>query len=220
MVKFKLDTPLICGHKGPIQDLDFSPFHSNILATASSDGTCKIWMIPEGGYTKNQAECDAELKGHSKKVSLLKFHPSANFTMASCGMECAVKIWDIQSENVQMSFDAVNSSPWGMDWNYDGSKIGLISKDKQLHIFDPRQPEQAMSTQAHEGNKAQRFKWLGNTGNILTSGFSEYNERQYAVFDTRAIEKPLTMRKLDTQNQVSWLHYDDASKVVYVVNKG
>ena len=76
-------------------DLDFSPFHENCLATASADGTLKIWMIPEGGYTKSEKSCDAELKGHTKKVQHLKFHPSSEFTMASGGMEGSVKIWDI-----------------------------------------------------------------------------------------------------------------------------
>ena len=47
--KFPQSLPLINGHKGPIQDLMFSPFHDDCLATASTDGTVKIWMIPEGG---------------------------------------------------------------------------------------------------------------------------------------------------------------------------
>lgn len=89
----------INGHKGPIQDCDFSPFHDNCLATASTDGTVKIWMIPENGVTENISQCDADLRGHSKKVTLLKFHPTAEFTLATAGFEGAVKIWDIQNEN-------------------------------------------------------------------------------------------------------------------------
>jgi len=39
----------LTGHKGFVQDLQFSPFHDNLLATASVDASVKIWLIPEGG---------------------------------------------------------------------------------------------------------------------------------------------------------------------------
>jgi len=55
-----------------------------------------------------------------------------------------------------------------MNWNYDGSLIGSITKEKKMHILDPRQLGSAMVTQAHEGSKSQRIQWLGNSGNILT----------------------------------------------------
>jgi len=51
--KIKATMPIVSGHKGPIQDCDFSPFHENCLATASTDGSVKIWMVPEGGYKEN-----------------------------------------------------------------------------------------------------------------------------------------------------------------------
>jgi len=51
--------------------LSFSPFHDNLLATASSDGTVKIWIVPEGGVKENTSDFDAELKGHTKKVMLI-----------------------------------------------------------------------------------------------------------------------------------------------------
>jgi WD40 repeat protein len=51
--------------------MQFSPFHDNLLATSSSDGTVKVWVIPEGGEVKeNITAADSDLKGHSKKVML------------------------------------------------------------------------------------------------------------------------------------------------------
>lgn len=40
-------TPLVKGHSGPIMDMDFSPFHDNMLATASGDTTLRLWQMPE-----------------------------------------------------------------------------------------------------------------------------------------------------------------------------
>ena len=56
----------------------------------SSNGTdFKIWMIPEGGLKETITNCDADLKGHSKKVMLLKWHPTAEFTLGSTSMDGA-----------------------------------------------------------------------------------------------------------------------------------
>ena len=46
--RISMNTPLYKGHTGPIQDMEFSPFHENMLATASSDATIRLWAMPEG----------------------------------------------------------------------------------------------------------------------------------------------------------------------------
>ena len=169
--------PIIGGHTGPIQDCDFSPFHENCLATASTDGTVKIWMIPEEGIKENTKTCDADLRGHSKKVQMLKFHPTSEFTLASSCYAGCIKVWDIQNEHSQMSYDHLGSAPQSLEWNWDGSRIACITREKQMHILDPRVVGDAQKTSAHGGNKTQRMKWMGNTGNIISVGFSEYSER-------------------------------------------
>lgn len=87
--------PLIKGHAGPVVDFDFSPFNDSLLATASEDGTIKLWIIPDEGVQHDITECDAELRGHSKKLILAKFHPTSDYTMASSGLDQTIRIWDI-----------------------------------------------------------------------------------------------------------------------------
>lgn len=93
--RLEADLPLIKGHAGPVIDFDFSPFNDNLLATASEDGTVKLWLIPDEGITKDVTEFDGELKGHSKKLIFSKFHPSADYTLATTGADTTVRIWDI-----------------------------------------------------------------------------------------------------------------------------
>ena len=85
----------IQAHTGPIQDCDFSPFHSNILATCSTDGALKMFVIPDEGVTSQIKDCDSEMLGHSKKVSCFKFNPTVEFTLASASTDLSLKIWDI-----------------------------------------------------------------------------------------------------------------------------
>lgn len=56
--------------------------------------------------------------------------------------------------------------------------------------------------------------------NIMTVGFSEFADRQYAVYDDRKIEEPIAMNKLDGVSNVAILHYDDSINTLYVTDKG
>lgn len=142
---------MIKGHAGPVVDFDFSPFNDYLLATASEDGTIKIWVIPEEGITKDVSECDAELRGHAKKLILSRFHPSSDYTMASCGADNTVRIWDITGHKCAITYDEVKSVATGLEWSHNGSLLGCITKDKTLNIFDPRKEGPAMTANSHEG---------------------------------------------------------------------
>jgi len=92
--RLEADLPLIKGHAGPVIDFDFSPFNDSLFATASQDGTVKLWQIPEGGVTSHVTTADGELV-HGSKLIFAKFHPSADLTLATSGIDTTVKIWDI-----------------------------------------------------------------------------------------------------------------------------
>jgi WD40 repeat protein len=96
----------LTGHQGQITDLDFSPFHDNILATSSADSTLKLWVLPEDGLKESSAKFDANMEGHSRKVMQLKWHPSAEFTIASGSIDGCVKVWDVQKESATFSYEA------------------------------------------------------------------------------------------------------------------
>ena len=52
-----------------------------------------------------------------------------------------------------MDYNESTSAPWAMKWNYYGSLLGCINKNKQMHIYDPRSPGSAIVTKAHAGIK-------------------------------------------------------------------
>ena len=120
-----------------------------------------------------------------------------------------------------MSFDKIGAAPWTMNWNYDGSLLACTNKNKQLHVFDPRTPQEAMVGTSHGGSKPTRFHWMGDSNKIISVGTSEFGEREWAVFDPRAdISKPLKRQQLDVGTAPMQMHYDHANEIMFVVNKG
>lgn len=136
-------------HKGAIQDMSFSPFNSSILASSSADTTIKISQIPEDGLQENLTEYVADLQGHIKKVMLIRWHPTAENTIVSAAQDKSVKIWDIQKSACSMSYEKCGGDPWSIEWNLEGSMLATAGKDKCIHLFDPRQLEQAVVAKAH-----------------------------------------------------------------------
>lgn len=110
-----------------------------------------MWVIPEDGITQDVTECDAELRGHAKKIMLSRFHPSADYTLASAGADMTVRVWDVSSQKCVVTYDECKSFATGLEWSHNGSLLSIITKEKQICIFDPRKEGPAMTATAHEG---------------------------------------------------------------------
>lgn len=128
----------------------------------------------------------------------------------------------MQNQAAKFTYDNLESQPWCLEWKPDGSKVAVITKDKTIHILDPRQKSAASVASANEGTKAQSIKFLGQNhpDKILTIGFNKSTERQYQVLDERKISQPLAVKVLDKNRWNSWIHWDEDLNICYVLNKG
>lgn len=86
-------------------------------------------------------------------------------------------------ERTQFHYDKNTSSPWSMAWNYNGSLVSVLTKDKKMHIIDPRQQAAVAVNPAHQGSKAQRTVWNGRHGLHISVGYSDFGDREYMVYD-------------------------------------
>ena len=55
--------------------------------------TVKIWEVPDGGLTDKLVTPLQTLSGHSKPVTLLHYHPTANNVIASAAKDPSLKVW-------------------------------------------------------------------------------------------------------------------------------
>lgn len=180
--------PHLRGHTGPIQDQDFNPFNDNMIATCSDDTTVRVWEFPEE-LTEDVTEALVVLQGHGRKVNFVEYHPTAEHILASASMDATVKVWDVEKQKEALSITAPEAY-FSLEWNHNGSLIGVATRDKTARIGDPRAQKWTEDFASHDGPKAHKFCWLGTTGLALTCGFSKTYEREFKVWDLKNLKEP------------------------------
>eukprot|EP01123_Difflugia_compressa_P010298 TRINITY_DN3738_c0_g1_i3.p1 TRINITY_DN3738_c0_g1~~TRINITY_DN3738_c0_g1_i3.p1 ORF type:complete len:465 (-),score=108.69 TRINITY_DN3738_c0_g1_i3:152-1489(-) len=217
----KLDkVPLVTGHKGAVLDLEFNPFHDNLLATVSEDCYAKIWQIPNDfqGTLEQEAQL---LKGHQRKVGNVAWNPIADNIIATGGTDYAVKVWDVSTGQEKYNLTGHGGIIQSLSWSYDGSTLTTFCKDKKVRVFDPRTGAIGGEAVAHQGVKGGRALWLGKHDKILSVGMGATSERQYFIFDAKNMAQPLIGPvNIDNSAGILMPFYDEDSDLLFLAGKG
>ncbi|XP_077483425.1 coronin-2B-like isoform X3 [Amblyomma americanum] len=212
----------VTGHKGPVLDLKWNPFNDNVIASCSDDCTVKIWYIPEEGLSRNVnlVEPLMDLRGHRRRVGYVEWHPTAENILLSTGFDHMILVWDVSHGEVVRTIDCHPDSIHSMSFNRDGSLLATTCKDKKLRIIDPRACSVVREGVCHQGSKASKVVFLGDTGRLFTTGFSRFSDRQWAVWSQHDLSKPLRTENIDSSSGVLFPYYDHDTKMVYIAGKG
>jgi coronin-1B/1C/6 len=223
-------SPILKGHTGTVLDTEWSPFDDSLLATGSEDSTIKLWSIPEDweptdekGLGKDGNDFSSpllDLESHSKKVTLMRFHPTAANTLLSTSADHTVKIWDIESGTAVVNLD-VKDLTQDIVWDIRGDNFATTNKDKSLRFIDARTGNETLKViKAHEGVKSTKIAYLGETGRILTTGASKQSGREMKIWDVKNLSAPLHTEAIDTASGALMPLYDQDTSVLYLCGKG
>jgi len=120
-----------------------------------------------------------DLRAHERKVTLVKFHPTAANVLASVSADGMVKLWDVEGGREGGSCDVHQQLVQDVQWDWRGETFATTSKDKILRVIDGRTGAVAAERkEAHEGTKSSKCVWLGEKGLLLTVGFTKQSRRQ------------------------------------------
>mmetsp|Transcript_12043 Transcript_12043/g.17657 ORF Transcript_12043/g.17657 Transcript_12043/m.17657 type:complete len:449 (-) Transcript_12043:315-1661(-) len=223
-------SPVVHGHKGSVLDFDFNPFDDTMFASASEDTTIKVWGIPDEweptddqGLFKageNLTESLTDLVGHKKKVTLLRYHPTASNILLSTSADSTVKTWDVEKGEAITSIDVPDLTQ-DIVWDHKGDAYATSCKDKNVRICDARSASVSISIEsAHEGRKSTKLAFLGESTKFLTSGASKTSSREIKIWDLKNLSKPLCTETVDTASGALIPLYDQDTNVIYLCGKG
>ncbi|XP_078230055.1 coronin-6 isoform X13 [Callithrix jacchus] len=180
-----------------------------------------VWQIPDYTPMRNITEPIITLEGHSKRVGILSWHPTARNVLLSAGGDNVIIMWNVGTGEVLLSLDDMHPDViHSVCWNSNGSLLATTCKDKTLRIIDPRKGQVvAERARPHEGARPLRAVFTAD-GKLLSTGFSRMSERQLALWDPNNFEEPVALQEMDTSNGVLLPFYDPDSSIVYLCGKG
>ena len=133
------------GHKGPIEDIQWSPSQEHVLATCSSDTTIKLWDL-----RATQMKCQMSWKASDCDVNVMSWnqYSPTRFLLASGDDKGEFRIWDLRmlgagdsGKNKEM--DSITRIKWhtsaitsiGFEPREE-SVLAVASADNKLTLWD------------------------------------------------------------------------------------
>uniref|UniRef100_A0AAV2IWK3 Coronin n=1 Tax=Knipowitschia caucasica TaxID=637954 RepID=A0AAV2IWK3_KNICA len=213
--------PTVCGHTGPVLDIEWCPHNDHVIASGSEDCTVMVWQVPENGLESPLSEPVVVLEGHSKRVGIVSWHPTARNVLLSAGCDNQIVIWNVGSGEALISLDDMHPDViFSVSWSRSGHLLCTACKDKKVRVIDPRKGKIVVEKdKAHEGARPMRAIFLAN-GNIFTTGFSRMSERQLALWKSDNMDEPICVQEMDSSNGILLPFYDPDTSVVYLCGKG
>jgi ribosome assembly protein RRB1 len=120
-------------HDASVEDVQFSPTESFVLASCSVDKKLKVWDL------RNPTKPAITIEAHDSDVNVISWNHSANFMIASGAEKGDFKIWDIRyPDNEPLSYikwhkDQINSIQFAPR---DQSVVAVSSADDKCSIWD------------------------------------------------------------------------------------
>ncbi|KAF1441097.1 Coronin-6, partial [Spheniscus mendiculus] len=204
--------PLVTGHTAPVLDIDWCPHNDNVIASASEDTTVMVWQIPDYVPVRNVTEPVVTLEGHSKRVGIISWHPTARNVLlsagkggplghppqgrvgsvgwwhpprrSSAGCDNLVILWNVGTGEMLLVLEDMHTDLiYNVGWNRNGSLLVTTCKDKKVRVIDPRKQQVvAEKAKPHDGARPIRAIFMAD-GKIFTTGFSKMSERQLGLWD-------------------------------------
>jgi WD40 repeat protein len=109
----------------------FSP-QGNLLATASSDHTARIYAVPG-------LKLVAVLSGHDDDVEMVQFHPFKNL-LATASRDHKIRIFDFQG-TLQKTLTGHVADVLTVVWSSDGEELISTSDDAKILRWSPHNGE-------------------------------------------------------------------------------
>jgi len=119
------------GHEAAVWDVAFSPDDTK-LATASKDGSTKIWDTSNGALKHT-------LKGHNNVVLRACWNPMDANQLVTCSMDNTAMVWDLRREQAPVTtLDHHTGAVWSVQYGRDPKTIATGSHDMTALIYDQR----------------------------------------------------------------------------------
>jgi WD40 repeat protein len=169
------------GHTAPVFAVAFSPDGSH-LATASNDGTVKVWDVTRGTEL-------ATLRGHRAGVGSVAYSPDGS-RIASGSGDGTVKVWDANSGTEITTLRGHTDSVHCVAYSPDGSRLATGDNQK-AKVWDTKTNAEVVTLRGHT-DSVMSVAYSPDGSRIATA--SGNHDRTVKVWDAKSGTEIATLR--------------------------
>lgn len=141
----------LSGHRTEGYGLSWNPLVEGRLGTSDCNGDIMVWAPAEAGW---KSESNSALRAHQGSVEDLHWNPLDGDVFATCGVDGAIKIWDLRQRVVGLNIAAHASDVNVMSWNRAANHLMVSGGDDGIfNIWDLRTISQGVTS------AARSFSW-------------------------------------------------------------
>ncbi|KAI6041861.1 microtubule binding protein [Pisolithus marmoratus] len=220
--------PLARTHTAPVLDTAWSPANDTLVASASEDGTCLLWKVPDGlfddwtsdGWEPRDLDPVERVEVSPRKVGQVLWHPTAANVLATASGDYCVRLWDLADPaRPRVTLTGHGDTIQSLAFNMTGSTVATTCRDRKLRLFDARASgDPVRITDGHGGIKGARVVWMGDGDRIATTGFSKMSDRQVGIWETGGLANVKTIT-LDQSAGVVMPFWSD-NGILFLAGKG
>ena len=141
-------------------------------------------------------------QNHKNFIPCISFNPVVSDLVSSIDLNKELHIWDITKNDTLIKFE-LEKEPLYVNWNQDGSLLGVIyKKNNSFDILDPRENKKISMQIAHTNNsKIYKIIWL--TSEKVITFIETEGMQKISFFDLRkSFEDKLDSIEIKTQNEI------------------
>ena len=117
----------LTGHRKSVFSVAFSP-NGQILASASSDNTVRLWNPNTGQET-------ATLIGHTRPVQSVAFSPNGQI-LASAGRDNTIRLWNVNTGQTLRELKEHTDHVFSVAFSPNGQILASASKDNTIRLWN------------------------------------------------------------------------------------
>ncbi|MEX2286557.1 MAG: protein kinase [Planctomycetaceae bacterium] len=130
------------GHRGDVHCVAFSP-DGKRFATASGDGTAKLWDAGTGNEL-------AILKSHEGELNSVAFSPDGTI-LATCGDDRTIRLWDAAGGQILSTLLGHSEAVFAVSFSPDGRILASGGREHTVRLWDVSTGKQSGLLTGHSG---------------------------------------------------------------------